>query len=310
MSRARKLLSGAWVGPLVALVVVYAIVAAMVPETFLRVTVLELMARQTVIVGLCAVGMTLVIVSGGIDLSVGSAVALVTVAVARALEAGHGPVTASLAGVLVGVACGALNGALVAGLRITPFIVTLGTMSALRGLAKGLAREQKIDAPSRGLEDLMRVGAPGGLQVFPPGVWVTIALILGWAKYGRHLVAVGSSPATARLAGISITRVTIIAYVLAGVLAGVAGLMQFSGLTVGDPTASIGLELQVIAAVVIGGASLTGGQGSIAGSLAGALLMTVIAAGARQLGIANWIQEILTGGIIVAAVALDRLRHP
>lgn len=314
-SRARRLTRVPWIGPLVALVVVYVFFAVLTPDTFLRPIALETMARHTVVVALCSVGMTLVIVQGGIDLSVGSIVALVTVVTASALKSGSGPVTAALAGAAAGLACGALNGALVAFLRITPFIVTLGTMSALRGLAKGLADEQKIDAEARGLDALMRTG-PESLLPLPAGVLiagaVTIAgaAFLTYARFGRHIVATGSSPATARLCGISLGRVTFLTYALAGVLAGVAGIMEFSTLTVGDPTDSIGLELKVIAAVVIGGGSLFGGQGSVAGSLLGAMLMTVIGEGAKHLGIANWIQEIVTGAIIVIAVTVDRIRHP
>lgn len=313
-SQARALLSAPWVGPLIALCVVYALFAALTPDTFLRAIALETMARHTVVVALCAVGMTLVIVQGGIDLSVGSVVALVTVVTASAARAGHGPAVAALCGLAAGVACGALNGALVASLKITPFIVTLGTMSALRGVAKGLADEQKIDADARGLDGLM-MSDDASLLPVPPGVVVALVaaivggVLLGFSRLGRHIVATGSSPATARLVGISIPRVTFVTYAIAGVLAGVAGVMEFSTLTVGDPTDSIGLELEVIAAVVIGGGSLFGGQGSVAGSLLGAMLMTVIATGATHLGIANWIQEILTGAIIVVAVTVDRLRH-
>jgi ribose/xylose/arabinose/galactoside ABC-type transport system permease subunit len=310
-----KALARPWMGPLLALIVLYVVFAIMTDGGFLRGVTQVTIARQTVVVALGAVGMTLVIVSGGIDLSIGSVVALCAVVVARALDAGYGPLTAVALGVSVGLACGALNGALVAALKITPFIVTLGTMSALRGLAKGLANEQKIDAEPQGLEDLMAMVPGGGGFLFPGGVWIAIALtvavaiVLERARFGRHVIAVGSSPPAARLAGISVGRVTLGAYLVAGALAGVAGVMDFATLTVGDPTGSVGLELSVIAAVVIGGGSLAGGQGSIAGSLVGALLMTVLAAGATQLGIANWVQEILTGAIIVVAVALDRLRH-
>ena len=115
--------------------------------------------------------------------------------------------------------------------------------------------------------------------------------------------------ATARLCGVAVPRVTVVTYSIAGLLAGLAGVMEFATLTVGDPTDSIGLELEVIAAVVIGGGSLSGGQGSIAGTLLGAALMTVIKTGCTHVGVPNWVQEILTGGIIVVAVALDRLRH-
>jgi ribose transport system permease protein len=304
-----------WMGPLLALVVLYVVFGVMTDGNFLRGVTQVTIARQTVVVALGAIGMTLVIVSGGIDLSIGSVVALAAVVVAKALDAGYGPLTAAALGAVVGLLCGALNGALVAALRITPFIVTLGTMSALRGLAKGLANEQKIDADPRGLDQLMAMQPGGGGLLFPAGVWIAIlltifvAIVLERARFGRHVIAVGSSPPAARLAGISVGKVTLWAYVIAGLLAGVGGVMDFATLTVGDPTGSAGLELSVIAAVVIGGGSLSGGQGSIAGSLVGALLMTVLAAGATQLGIANWVQQILTGAIIVVAVALDRLRH-
>jgi ribose transport system permease protein len=304
-----------WMGPLLALVILYVVFAVMTDGGFLRGVTQVTIARQTVVVGLGAVGMTLVIVSGGIDLSIGSVVALSAVVVAKALDDGQGPVTAALFGAGVGLLCGALNGALVAALRITPFIVTLGTMSALRGVAKGLANEQKIDADARGLDELMAMVPAGSPLIWPLGVWIAILLtvaggvVLARSRFGRHVMAVGSSPPAARLAGLSVGRVTLGAYAVAGLLAGIAGVLDFATLTVGDPTGSAGLELSVIAAVVIGGGSLSGGQGSVAGSLVGALLMTVLAAGATQLGIANWVQEILTGAIIVIAVALDRLRH-
>lgn len=305
-----------WVGPLVALVLVYALFAALTPETFARAINLETMARQTVVVAIAAVGMTFVMIEGGIDLSVGSAVALTTVVVARMLQLDVGPAAAVLVGLAVATACGCFNGALVAWLRITPFIVTLGTMSVLRGAAKGLAREQKIDADASGLDELMAVLPPErSWLLLPPGVWVALIIavlaagLLLYTRFGRHVVAIGSNELTARLCGVAVRRVTVIVYALAGALAGLAGVMEFATLTVGDPTDSIGLELEVIAAVVIGGGSLSGGQGSIAGSLIGALLMTVIKTGCTHVGVPNWVQEILTGVIIVVAVGLDRLRQ-
>ena len=312
----KELLRRPWLGPLVALVLVYSLFVMLSPDTFARGINLETMARQTVVVVIAAVGMTLVMVEGGIDLSVGSLVALTTVVVARMLRADAGPLEAALIGVLVGAAFGVVNGALVAGLRITPFIVTLGSMSILRGLAKGLAGEQKIDADPHGLDELMAV-LPEDLSwlLLPSGVWTALGVallaagLLGYTRFGRHLVAIGSNEQTARLCGVAVPRVTVAVYGLAGLLAGLAGVMEYATLTVGDPTDSIGLELEVIAAVVIGGGSLSGGQGSIAGSVLGALLMTVIKTGCTHVGLPNWVQEILTGGIIVVAVALDRWRH-
>jgi ribose/xylose/arabinose/galactoside ABC-type transport system permease subunit len=302
-----------WFGPLLALICVYGLFSALTPDTFLRSLNLVTMLRQTVVVAIAAIGMALIIIHGGIDLSVGSNVALTTVVVAKCLQSGHGPLAAIALGLGLGALAGALNGLLVVGLRITPFIATLGTMSALRGVAKGLADEQKIDAPARGLDEWMAV-IPGERMV-PYGVWcalataVIFALLLGYTKLGRHTVAVGSNELTARLCGVPVTRVRLTIYALGGLLAGLAGVLEFSTLTVGDPTDSVGLELETIAAVVIGGGSLAGGQGSVAGTLIGALLLTVIKAGCTHLGMPNWIQEILTGGIIVVAMTLDRVRQ-
>jgi len=268
------------------------------------------------VVAIAAVGMTLVMVQGGIDLSVGSVVALATVVIARGLQAGLHPGAAALLGVVTGALCGLINGTLVAKLRITPFIVTLGTMSLLRGAAKGLANEQKIDADARGLDELMAVLADEhGWMLLAPGVWITVfvallaAGLLIYTRLGRHIIAIGSNEQTARLCGVPVAQVTVVVYALAGMLGGLAGVMEFSTLTVGDPTDSIGLELAVIAAVVIGGGSLSGGQGSIAGTLLGAMLMTTIRTGCTHMGVPNWVQEILTGTIIVVAVAIDRLRQ-
>ncbi len=312
---AAKLFARPWMGPLLGLVVVYVLIGAATGGDFLRPVTQATIARQTVVVGLASVGMTLVIVTGGIDLSVGSIVALVAVVVAKTLDGGSGPLTAAAVGVVAGLGCGVLNGVLVSGLRIGPFIVTLGTMSVFRGVAKGVADQQKIDAPAQGLDELMAMLPAGSPMLVPLGVWATVVLavvgsvVLDRARIGRWFVAVGSNQAAARLAGLPVGWARLAAYAIAGLLAGVAGVMDFAKLTVGDPTGSAGLELSVIAAVVIGGGSLAGGQGSIPGTMIGAVLMTVLATGATQLGVANWVQEILTGVIIIGAVGLDRLRH-
>ena len=313
MTHVRRLFRTPWLGPLLALFFLYALFTVLAPDTFARETNLVTMLRQTVVVGIAAVGMTFTIVLGGIDLSVGSAVALTTVVVAESLRAGMGPVAAAALGVVSGGLLGLCNGALVTSLRISPFIVTLGTMSILRGVAKGIADEQKIDADPRGLDALMQSHA--GSLALPPGVWLMLAAtlfgvgLLTYTRVGRHIVAVGSNPETARLCGISIPKTTLFVYALGGLLVGLAGVLEFSTLTVGDPTDSVGLELEVIAAVVIGGGSLSGGQGSAAGTLVGTLLLTVIKAGCTHLGFPNWVQEIFTGFIIVVAMSIDRLRQ-
>ena len=277
---------------------------------------LETIFRQTTIVAMAALGATIVIVSGGIDLSVGAIIALATVVIAGFLRAGAPPLAAALAGIVAGVGCGALNGLLITRLKVVPFIVTLGTMLVVRGIAKGLAHEQKIDAPTSWLNELLaRLPVGRAWMVFPPGVWLLFLLAFGvgglllYTRLGRHLFAVGSNEQAARLCGISVGRVKLAVYVLGGLFAGIAGLMQFSRLTVGDPTGATGLELNVIAAVVIGGGSLSGGEGSVLGSLIGALIMQILQSGCSQMGWPNWVQEIVTGAIIVVAVALDRFRH-
>ena len=231
---------GSWLGPLVALVVVYLLFVALSPDTFARPANLVTMARQTAVVGIAASGMTLVIILGGIDLSVGSAVALTTVVVASLIKSGVGPGLAAIAGIAVAAMTGALNGSLIAGLRITPFIVTLGSMSILRGAAKGLAHEQKIDADAR-LLDLLVAPLPPSLRflVFPPAVWILVAvalvtaMVLRHTRAGRHVVAIGSNEECARLCGIDVRMVKLGVYTAAGALAGLAGVIEFGTLTVG-----------------------------------------------------------------------------
>ena len=299
-----------WLGPLVALVVVFLIFVAWTPGTsFLATPNLLTMARQTVVIAICALGMTMIIVTGGIDLSTGSLVAFTTVVIAKMLKGGSSPAVAVMTAVAATTVIGALVGVSVGKLRLMTFVVTLGTMPALRGTAIGLASEQKIDCDPKGLDRVLEA------SVSSPGIWVAVVLalvvagVLGYTRFGRHVFAVGSNEAAARLCGIDAGNVKIAVYALASLLVGVAGVMEFSTLTVGDPTDSVGLELDVIAAVVIGGAPLAGGEGSIVGSMLGAMLLTVIRTGAVHKGMPSWTQSIVTGVIIFVAVALDRARH-
>jgi ribose/xylose/arabinose/galactoside ABC-type transport system permease subunit len=297
-------------------VLLYLLFIALAPETFGTYDNLQTMVRQTTMVGMAALGMTMVIIVGGIDLSVGSTVALTTVVIAKLFQGSEEPLWAALGGLGVAAVAGLAIGLLITSLRMTPFIVTLGAMGILRGAAKGVAGEQKIDAPLTWLNELVaELPAGSKWMLFPSGVWILILMallvagLLHYTRLGRHIFAIGSNEQTARLSGIRVRSVKVAVYTLCSVFAGLAGIMQFSRLTVGDPTVAIGFELDVIAAVVIGGGSLSGGEGSVAGSIFGALLMTLIRSGCTHLGISNWVQEIITGMIIVVAVALDRLRQ-
>ena len=266
---------------------------------------------QSAIVGMASLGMTMIIVSGGIDLSMGSTVALTSVAAAALLKFQGWPAFPSACGaILLGALCGAVNGLTITQFKVVPFIATLGTYLVLRGAAKGIADERTITPGPSSLDALLEQGS-----LFAPGVWILILLaagvsvVLHYTRFGRHVFAIGSNEQAARLCGVSVPRSKVAIYALGGMFAGIAGVFQYSRLTIGDPTAAPGLELDVIAAVVIGGASLAGGEGSIAGSLVGAMFMTTIRNGCSLMGWPNWVTEIVAGTIIVVAAGLDRLRH-
>jgi len=299
-------------GTLLGLILVALIFGLLVGSQFFAPANVELMARQTAIVCTAALGMTIVIALGGIDLSVGSMISLATVVIALLLRRDASPLVAALGGIGAASICGLLNGVLITQLRLVPFIVTLGTMLVIRGAAKGLAEECRIEAPMTWLNDMLRT-APGRIGL-PGGIWTVIVLalivaaLLRYTVFGRHVFAIGSNERMARLCGVPIARTKIVVYTLSAALTGVAGLLQFSKLAVGDPTVAIGTELDVIAAVIIGGGSLLGGRGTVAGTIMGAGIMAIIQIGCTQKGLASWVQQILTGAIIVAAVALDRVR--
>jgi ribose/xylose/arabinose/galactoside ABC-type transport system permease subunit len=307
-------------GPLIGLVFVMAVFSVLTPSTFLSTFNLRILLLQTAVVGTAALGMTLIIISGGIDLSVGSNVALSSVIIALLLNVGVNPVVAALGGIIGGLAVGILIGALVTGLQLMPFIVTLGLMGALRGAAIMVAGQGGVVYPPPALRhswigSLLSLQPASKWLIIPPGVWLLVILsllvagMLRYTKFGRHVFAIGSNEQTARLCGINIGRTKLLIYAVAGGLVGIAAVLHFSFLFQGDATSANGLELDVIAAVVIGGASLSGGEGTILGSLAGALMMSAVANGCGNMGWPNPVQQIVTGGIIIIAATLDRLRH-
>jgi ribose transport system permease protein len=306
----------ATLGPFIGLLAVIASFALLTdtPDQYLSIRNFRIVVAQTVIVALGAIGMTMIIVSGGIDLSVGSVIALTGVVTAISIRDGASPIVAVLYGVLAGGLIGVFNGLLITRLRVIPFIATLGTLGMARGVAKWIAGQQTVNAPPTWVNELAVTFPEPEWLIVAPGVWLTVALavmvslVLRYTVFGRRVFAVGSNEAAARACGIPVDRLKIWIYALAGLFFGLSGVMQMSRLRQGDPTVAIGTELDVIAAVVIGGGSLSGGVGTILGSMIGATIMAVLRNGSQQMGWPNYIQEIIIGAIIVIAVAVDGWR--
>jgi ribose transport system permease protein len=326
-SRVRRISAGSILnvfGPFIILFFVAGLFAVVMPAdvrgTFFGLYNCKLILSQTVIVAIGALGMTIIIVSGGIDLSVGSIIAFTSVLAAWLVSHGHSPFIAFGAAILAGAAIGLVNGGIIAGFNMTPFIVTLGMLGIGRGMAKWLADNQTVNLPSGAVSSIAWLMAdpdpdnPASWFI-SPGIAVAIDLailttiFMRRTVFGRYIFAIGSNEATARLCGIRTRLVKVGIYTLAGVFFGLSGVMQFSRLRQGDPSTAIGIELDMIAAVVIGGASLNGGTGSILGSMIGALTMSVLRSGSTQSDWPNYMQEIIIGIVIILAVGLDKWRQ-
>ncbi len=306
-------------GPVLGLVLVVLLFSK--TRGFLTPNNITIILTQTVIVTIAALGMTKIIVSGGIDLSVGAVVAFTSVLGAHAVSAGLPMVLVIIVALIGGGLFGLINGTIIAGFKMNPFIVTLGMMGVARGASKWLGKNQTVNYdPESSINFLMNNPSQIGGNEIPlwlPPIGVVVALlmavvistVMNKTVFGRHIYAIGSNEATARLCGIRTELNKLKVYLFAGLLYGLAGVMQLSRLQQGDPTVAIGLELDVIAAVVIGGASLSGGTGSIFGAVIGALIMATLRNGSDQVGWPNYAQEIIIGLVIVLAVGLDRLRQ-
>ena len=290
------------------------------PPRLLSAQNLRSISADTATVAVAGLGMTIIILAGGIDLSAGTMLALASVIVAWCLREGTGWPVALFAGLVGGAVSGGLNGIVIAKGRIVPFIVTLGTMMVWVGVAKIVADETTVrpDLYTQVPEWLRNFLSPSEQRAvlgLPLGVWIATAMAIGTALvisktvFGRHITAIGSNEEAARLSGLPVDRLKIAVYAIGGMFFGIAGVYLFSRMAIGDPTQGMGMELYVIAAVIIGGGSLSGGRASVAGTLAGAAIMGVIKSGCTQLGYSNPTQEIALGVIIVAAVAVDRWRQ-
>jgi ribose transport system permease protein len=310
------------IGPFLILGFVLALFAAIMNAdargTFFSLYSFKTILTQTVIVAIGALGMTMIIVSAGIDLSVGSVVALTSVIGAVLINQNWSVLAVIGICIVVGGFVGLVNGVIIAGFRMTPFIVTLGMLGIARGMAKKIANNQTVNFPSddavRSVGQLMMDPDPAGWMISPGIITaivlgVLISILMQRTIFGRYIFAIGSNEATARLCGVRTRLNKMAIYTVAGMLFGVAGAMQLSRLRQGDPSTAIGIELDIIAAVVIGGASLNGGTGSILGSMIGALTMAVLRSGSIQSDWPNYMQEIIIGIVIILAVALDKWRQ-
>jgi ribose transport system permease protein len=277
---------------------------------FLTHTNLSSVLRQTAVINIMALGMTLIIVAGGIDLSVGAILAFAGLVGAKAMESGAPIPLGIVIGVAGGLAWGLVNGLLTVRLRIAPFIVTLGTL----GIVRGLTLLYSGGLPVVGLPKGFAFLGEGAILGLPFVVYVLAIcaglthLILNYTKLGRYAYAIGSNREAAVYSGIPVGFHTVMVYGISGGLTGLAGMIEASRLMTGQPTAGQGYELQVIAAVVIGGGSLSGGEGTVAGTLVGAFIMGLLANGCDLLGISPYIQQAVIGGVIILAVTVDELR--
>jgi len=287
-------------------------IAALILTTndFLTLTNLDNLVRQVAVFAILSIGQLFVILTGGIDLSVGSVLGLSGGVTALLLAAGAPIPLAILAGLLVGLLVGLINGLLVSRLKLPPFIATLGMLGIARGVVLLLTGARTI-AP---LPDAFNIIANGSILGLPSLFWILIlvaivaAFVLGRTVFGRYVYAVGSNAESSRLSGVPVNVVLIAVYSISGLLAGFAGVLTTSRLGAGIPTAGTGYELQAIAGAVIGGASLSGAKGRTIGAVLGALIMAILANGGNLLGVDPFYLQIAIGLLIILAVYFDNLQ--
>jgi ribose/xylose/arabinose/galactoside ABC-type transport system permease subunit len=284
-------------------------ILAIVSTPFRTLSNFENILQQTSVNGIMAVGMTLVIITAGIDLSVGSVLALSAVVASSFAHPGTHPlVVPVLLGLLVGLVCGTVNGVLIAKKRLAPFIVTLGMMTVARGMALVYTNGRPVINLSDSYDEIgggFGGGIPFSTLIFF-GVISLGAFILHFTRFGRYVFAVGGNELAAKVSGVNTDRILISVYALTGALAGLAGIVLSSRVMSASPATGAGYELDAIAAVVIGGTSLSGGVGSISGTVVGVLIIGVMNNGLDLLNVSSYWQQIVKGLIIVLAVLLDK----
>lgn len=280
-------------------------------DKFLSLSNFRNILRQASQYGICAIGMTMLILLGGIDLSVGSVQALAGVGAVCVLNMTRSIPLAVLSGILIGALVGLFNSLIITKMKITPLICTLGTMSIISGLALVLTKAVSIPVEVMGYMQI-GIGAVGGIPI--PVILLAVLVIifyfvLNHTVFGRYLYAIGGNSASAKMAGIPVDKITIIAYVLSGCLTGLAAVILSARLGSGQPSAGVGFEMTVIAAVIIGGVSLSGGKGSLGGAILGVITLYVLNNGLTLLGFSSFWQDIMRGALIIIAVYIDYIRQ-
>ncbi len=297
---------GRWLGPLIGLLFLCVILWIATPH-FLTVSNLTNVAQQSSINAIISIGMTFVILTAGIDLSVGSVLAFVGVVLASVLHANVPPAIAIPIALLVGMMAGAINGVLISWGKLPPFIVTLGMMSVARGGALIFTGGRPISGFTEGFRDISN----NDFLFLPVPVWIMIALyvaahfILTRTRFGRYTYAIGGNESAAYLSGINVRVYKMIVYALSGLTCAIAAILLTSRLNSAQPLAGINYELDAIAATVIGGTSLMGGEGCISGTLVGALIIQVLRNGLNLMEISSNFQNVVIGSVIVIAALMD-----
>jgi ribose transport system permease protein len=297
--------------PYLCFVALFVLLSALSPY-FLTFANLSTVARQTAVINIIAIGMTLVIISGGVDLSVGSVLALTGVCGTLLMEKGVPMFPATLLGILAGATWGLLTGFVITLFRVPAFIATLGGLGMARGLTLLITDGRPVTEIPK---EFGRLGDGNFLKIIPipvvilMGVTCLMSYVLRYTRLGRYAYAMGGNRQAAYLSGVNLTLCSLSFYTILGALTGLAGMIESSRLITGQPTAGEGYELRAIAAVVIGGGSLNGGAGSVSGTTIAAFIMSLLSNGCNLLGISPFIQQILIGAIIVLAVAVDEYRR-
>lgn len=295
--------------PFISLIALFVALAIASPH-FLTETNLSSVVRQTAVINIMSLGMTVIIIAGGIDLSVGAILAMGGLLGTMAMEKGLPIPAGILVGVLAGLFWGAVNGVLTTRLRIAPFIVTLGTLGIVRGLTLIISNGLPVHRIPQAFSFL----GEGNLLGVPFVLWLLVFcaalthVILEHTRLGRYAFSIGSNVEAAIYAGVPVKFDTTAVYAYGGMLTGLAGMIEASRLMTGQPTAGAGYELQAIAAVVIGGGSLHGGEGSVVGTLIGAFIMGLLSNGSDLLGVSPYLQQAIIGAVIILAVTVDELR--